>query len=60
MPIRPGPDCDDVLEFAERLGSHLSAAYPRELTMESRIAARKGRVYLDPFRNGFAQTVVSP
>ncbi len=60
VPIRPGPDCDDVLEFAERLGSHLSAAYPRELTMESRIAARKGRVYLDPFRNGFAQTVVSP
>ena len=28
--------------------------------MESRIAARKGRVYLDPFRNGFAQTVVAP
>lgn len=28
--------------------------------METRIAARKGRVYLDPFRNGFAQTVVSP
>jgi bifunctional non-homologous end joining protein LigD len=30
------------------------------MTMEGRIAARKGRVYLDPFRNGFAQTVVSP
>ena len=28
--------------------------------MESRIANRKGRVYLDPFRNGFAQTVVAP
>ena len=28
--------------------------------MESRIASRKGRVYLDPFRNGFAQTVVAP
>jgi bifunctional non-homologous end joining protein LigD len=60
VPIRPGPDCDEALEFAERLGSHLSAAYPKELTMESRIAARKGRVYLDPFRNGFAQTVVAP
>ncbi|MGE5414050.1 MAG: ATP-dependent DNA ligase, partial [Syntrophomonadaceae bacterium] len=22
--------------------------------------SRKGRVYLDPFRNGFAQTVVAP
>ena len=28
--------------------------------MEGRIASRKGRVYLDPFRNGFGQTVVSP
>jgi bifunctional non-homologous end joining protein LigD len=28
--------------------------------MEGSIAKRKGRVYLDPFRNGFAQTVVSP
>lgn len=60
VPLRTGPDCDEVLEFAERLGAHLSAAYPKELTMESRIANRKGRVYLDPFRNGFAQTVVSP
>jgi bifunctional non-homologous end joining protein LigD len=60
VPIRTGPDCDEVLEFAERLGTHLAAAFPKELTMESRIASRKGRVYLDPFRNGFAQTVVSP
>ena len=28
--------------------------------MEGRIANRKGRVYLDPFRNGFGQTVVAP
>ncbi len=60
VPIAPGPDCDEVLDFAERLGNHLAAAYPKELTMESRIANRKGRVYLDPFRNGFGQTVVSP
>ena len=31
VPIRPGPDCDEALEFAERLGSHLAAAYPKEL-----------------------------
>ena len=61
VPIRVGPDADDVRGFAERLGHRLAAAYPKEMTMESRIAARrKGRVYLDPFRNGFAQTVVSP
>ena len=60
IPIVVGPDADDVRDFAERLGTHLAGAYPKEMTMESRIAARKGRVYLDPFRNGFAQTVVSP
>jgi len=60
IPIRSGPDCDDALAFAERLGARLSAAYPDELTMESRIAARRGRVYLDPFRNAFSQTVVAP
>ncbi len=60
VPIRPGPDSDEVREFADRLGHRLAQAFPKELTMETRIAARKGRVYLDPFRNGFAQTVVSP
>jgi bifunctional non-homologous end joining protein LigD len=60
VPIRVGPDTDDVRGFAERLGARLASAYPKELTVEGRIAARKGRVYLDPFRNGFAQTVVSP
>ena len=60
VPIRVGPDADDAREFAGVLGNRLAAAYPDEITMEARIAARKGRVYLDPFRNGFAQTVVSP
>ena len=60
VPIRVGPDADEVKWFAEVLGSKLSAAYPTEMTMEGSIAKRKGRVYLDPFRNGFAQTVVSP
>ncbi len=60
VPIRVGPDADDVRGFAETLGAKLAAAYPKEMTMENSIARRKGRVYLDPFRNGFAQTVVSP
>jgi bifunctional non-homologous end joining protein LigD len=60
VPIRVGPDTDEVRGFAERLGSRLAAAYPKELTMEGRIADRKGRVYLDPFRNGFGQTVAGP
>jgi len=60
VPIRVGPDTDEVKAFAVALGAHLARAYPHELTDEARIAGRRGRVYLDPFRNGFGQTVVSP
>jgi bifunctional non-homologous end joining protein LigD len=60
VPIKVGPDADEVRGFADALGHRLAAAYPGEMTMESSIAKRKGRVYLDPFRNGFAQTVVAP
>ncbi|MDL2718848.1 MAG: non-homologous end-joining DNA ligase [Acidobacteriota bacterium] len=60
VPITRGPTTDDVTWFAKELGTRLAAAWPKELTMEMRIAARKGRVFLDSFRNAFAQTVVSP
>jgi bifunctional non-homologous end joining protein LigD len=60
VPIRSGPDADDVLRFAQRLGNRLAAAFPNQLTVEPRLRARGSRVYLDPFRNAFAQTVVAP
>jgi bifunctional non-homologous end joining protein LigD len=60
VPIRIGPDTDEVRDFASTLGTFLAAAYPKELTVEGRIADRRGRVYLDAFRNGFAQTVTAP
>ena len=60
VPIRVGPDVMRVLEFAEAFVRRLAAAHPNELTVEAHVAARRGRVYLDPFRNGFAQTVVAP
>lgn len=60
VPIRPGPDADEVLTFAESFVARLAAAHPDALTVEHAIAARRGRVYLDPFRNGFGQTVVAP
>src|SRR4029077_8748698 len=60
VPIRRGPDADDVLAFARKFCERLAAAYPRELTVEHSIEARGERVYLDPFRNAFGQTVVTP
>jgi bifunctional non-homologous end joining protein LigD len=60
VPIQRGPTAEEVTWFAKELGTRLAAAWPKELTMEMRIAARKGRVFLDSFRNAFGQTVVSP
>ena len=60
VPIVRGPGSETVTWFAKTLGARLAAAWPKDLTMEMRIAARKGRVFLDSFRNAFGQTVVSP
>ena len=60
VPIRTGPDASEVLSFAEDMVKRVAAAHPDELTVEHSLAARRGRVYLDPFRNGFGQTVVAP
>lgn len=60
VPIKVGPSADDVLRFAERLVARLAAEHSKELTVERAIADRGDRVYLDPFRNGAVQTVVTP
>ena len=60
VPIRVGPSSDEVLRFAEKLVGQLAAAHPKTLTVERAIADRGERVYLDPFRNGAVQTVVTP
>lgn len=60
VPIRVGPEADEVLKFAEEFVSRLAAAYPKQLTVAHAIADRGTLVYLDAFRNGSVQTVVSP
>jgi len=60
IPIRVGPDADEALAFASGLATRLASSYPEELTTEPRLNRRRGRVYLDPFRNAYAQTVVAP
>jgi bifunctional non-homologous end joining protein LigD len=60
VPIRVGPTAEAVLKFAENVVQVLAQEYPKTLTTEHSIAARGKRVYLDPFRNGSVQTVVSP
>jgi bifunctional non-homologous end joining protein LigD len=58
--LRSGPDADEVLDFARAFVARVAASNPKELTVEHSIAVRGQRVYLDPFRNGFGQTVVAP
>ncbi|MGA9888418.1 MAG: non-homologous end-joining DNA ligase, partial [Candidatus Acidiferrales bacterium] len=60
VPIRQGPDTDEVLQFARAFGAIVAQSNPKDFTVEHSIKARGERVYLDPFRNGFGQTVVAP
>ena len=48
-----------MLEFARRIGERCREE-PDFFTIETRIAKRRGRLYLDAARNAFAQTVVPP
>jgi bifunctional non-homologous end joining protein LigD len=60
VPIRVGPESDEVLRFAQQCAARLAAANPKTMTVEHSIAVRGNRVYLDAMRNGSVQTVVAP
>jgi bifunctional non-homologous end joining protein LigD len=59
VPIRRGPRTDEVADLADRIGAELVRRDPKHLTMEGRIAAREGRLFVDTWRNGYAQMVVA-
>jgi bifunctional non-homologous end joining protein LigD len=60
VPLRAGHPQDEVTAFAVRIGEELSRREPDLVTMEHRKNARGARVYADPFRNAFLQTIVTP
>ncbi|MGN6379092.1 MAG: non-homologous end-joining DNA ligase [Gaiellales bacterium] len=51
---------EDTRAFARDLAGRLAERRPRLYTVETRIAKRHGRLYLDTARNGYAQTAVAP
>ena len=59
-PIRTGPDADEVTAFARDVGREIAEKEPGFFTVETRIAKRGGKLYLDAARNAYAQTVVPP
>jgi len=60
VPLRPGHSQDDVTAFAVRIGEELARREPELVTMEFSKSARGARVYADPFRNSYLQTIVAP
>ena len=59
-PLDRSAGTDAVAAFAMGVAHLLAARYPDDLTVEGRKVARKGRLYVDVARNGWAQTVVAP
>ena len=60
VPLQGGADFDAVRGFAREVAEALAADDPAHRTTEARKAARRGRLYLDVMRNGYAQTAVAP
>jgi bifunctional non-homologous end joining protein LigD len=60
IPLRPGPDQEEVRRFAMHVGRLMAARAPRLVTVEMSKDARRGRVFADVMRNAFGQTIVAP
>ncbi|MER7516452.1 non-homologous end-joining DNA ligase [Streptomyces sp. NPDC126499] len=60
VPLLRRDSFDDVRAFAREAADLLADRYPDELTTAARKRDRRGRLYLDVQRNGYAQTAVAP
>src|SRR5437762_2670119 len=60
VPLRTGHSQEDVTAFAVRIGEELARRAPDLVTMAHRKSARGARVYADPFRNAYLQTIATP
>jgi bifunctional non-homologous end joining protein LigD len=58
--IRPTVDAETIALTLQKVGALLAQKHPDELTAAFRIAARKGRVFIDWLRNRHGATVVAP
>jgi bifunctional non-homologous end joining protein LigD len=60
VPLDRSLDFDDVRTFARDVARLLRGRRPDLLTVESRKDKRRGRIFIDVLRNGYAQTSVAP
>ncbi|HEX7133984.1 MAG TPA: non-homologous end-joining DNA ligase [Iamia sp.] len=59
-PVDRGAPTEAAAAFAHHVAHLLALRHPDALTDEGRKAKRKGRLYVDVARNGWAQTAVTP
>ncbi len=60
VPLRSGQAGARVVAFATAVGTELARREPKLVTVTHAKSARRGRVYADPFRNSYTQTIVAP
>ena len=60
VPLRAGHSQEDTTAFSVLIGEELARRKPDLVTMEFSKKARGARVYADPFRNSYLQTIVTP
>ena len=59
-PLKPEAGFDQVRAFARDVAALVADRDPAAYTTEQRKEKRRGRLYLDTARNGYAQTAVAP
>ena len=59
VPLTRGPRTEEVAGLADRIGAELVRRDSDRLTMEGRKAKREGRLFVDTWRNGYAQMLVA-
>jgi bifunctional non-homologous end joining protein LigD len=60
VPIKREHSFDAVRAFARKVAELLASRKPKDYTTEVRLNKRKGRIFIDYLRNGYAQTSVAP
>jgi bifunctional non-homologous end joining protein LigD len=60
VPVKPVYDWDTIAAFAELVASGMAKSAPREYVTTMSKAARKGKIFLDRFRNAKGATAVLP
>ncbi len=60
IPIKPKAVFDDVRLFAHDIACYMVKQDPKTLTLEMRKEKRKGKIFIDYLRNGFAATGIAP